>query len=58
MAWQNYWIFLTSGRSLEAKNIQKQENLLCRVKTKIKGIVRKSPDSMKNMSRTSTNYQI
>jgi hypothetical protein len=46
-----------SGRSLEAKNIQKQENLLCRVKTKIKGIVRKSPDLMKNMFRTSTNYQ-
>jgi hypothetical protein len=37
--WQTYLVYLTSGRSLKLKNMQKQENLPCRVKAKIKVIV-------------------
>jgi hypothetical protein len=34
MMWQKVWVHLTSKRSLEVKNMQKQENMLDSVKTK------------------------
>jgi hypothetical protein len=34
ITWQKIWVRLTSGRSLEVKNMQKQEYLLRSVKTK------------------------
>jgi hypothetical protein len=34
VTWQKVWVRLTFGRSLEVKNMQKQENLLRGVKTK------------------------
>jgi hypothetical protein len=39
MMWQKHWVRLMSGKFLKVKNMQKQENLLCSVKTKSKGIV-------------------
>jgi hypothetical protein len=37
--WQKDWVRMTSERSLKLKNTQRQEIPLCRIKTKIKGIV-------------------
>jgi hypothetical protein len=39
MMCQKDWISLTSRRLLKLKNMQKQEVLFCRVKTKIKRII-------------------
>jgi hypothetical protein len=34
ITWQKVWVRLTSGRSMEVKNMQKEGNLLRSVKTK------------------------
>jgi hypothetical protein len=39
MMWQKDWVRVTSERSLKLTYMQKQENLLYRVKTKINGII-------------------
>jgi hypothetical protein len=51
-------VHLTSYRSLEIQNTQYKEFLFCRVITKIKGIIGKSPKRIQNIDITLYEMQI